>query len=770
MAFWSRFSDWILRHPKPILTVCVLGSLFLGFWATRVKTDHRPGHFLADDSDVVMDYKHLMDAFAQTQALFYIVASEGDPADDAFLMRLDSLTRQIERMSGVESVLSLTNVPFLVREADSIVAVPLYDAALPKSVIQARIESQVFLKGLILSEDGSHPAVIVTLNDEFNNTSARVTLVKHVETLSEEYLGDVALAGLPYLRSNYASRVTREAPLFSALSLMISLIMLYVTFRARRAVFLPTIVVALGIVWTVGLIALLDHRLNIVTSVLPALLIIIGMANSIHLTTKFYDRYKVLGDRRKAIDETMQIVGQATFLTSLTTAVGFYVLVLSGSDLLAGFGIFASAGIVILYLLSVTPIPLACVWLEPPSPERMRLATHEKLTSFFNTLGLFAKQHSTLILIVSSILLGIGIAGSLRISSDIFVFSDFYEDDPLRQDLRVFEEAYGGILPLEIVVESHKPGRFKSLSNLKRLEQMQREMESIEGVGHSFSAADYLKLANQAYFGGQPKAFRLPSNYEMPFLQSALTGIAAGDQDGLQENLPRFVDSTFSITRVYMGVYDLGTTRMNEVATEVLQRTQKLFPTDDYRSFVTGTAIKSTASGENLVRNLAISLAVALVVISIIMAWLFKSIRLTIISLIPNVIPLIIVGGAMGFFGIVLKPSTALIFPLAFGIAVDDTIHFLAKYRLVRSVGANREDAVLQTMRETGKAILFTSLVLMGGFLVFTLSSFGGTVSLGALTALTLAGALVANLFLLPALLLRFGPENEADRVLKAAR
>lgn len=760
MTPWSRFSDWILRHPKPILTVCVLGTLFLGFWATKVKTDHRPGHFLSDESDVVRNYKQLTDAFAQTQAIFYIVASEGDVTDPNFLVGLDTLTQRVGRMYGVESVLSLTNVPYLTRVGDSIVARPLYDPGLEPAALAARIADQTFLKGFLISDEGTHPATIVTLNDDFNNTSARVTLVKTVQELAHEQLGDVALAGLPYLRSMYASRVTREAPLFSFMSLMISLIMLYVTFRARRAVLLPTIVVALGIVWTVGLIALFDHRLNIVTSVLPALLIIIGMANSIHLTTKFYDRYQASGDRRVAIDETMHIVGQATFLTSLTTAIGFYVLVLSGSDLLSGFGTFASIGIVILYMLSVTLIPLACVWLKPPSKERLRLATHERLSHFFGSLGLFAKRRSTAIIITSIALLAVGVFGALRISSDIFVFSDFYEDDPLRQDLRTFESAYGGILPLEVVIVADKPGRFRSLTNLKKLSTLQQEAAKIEGIGHSFSTADYLKLANQAYFGGRPAAFRLPSSYELPFLQKALGSFVSSRQSDLEDNLPRFVDSTYTTTRIYFGVHDLGTTRMNEVAAEVVAETHKLFPDGEFSSFVTGTAIKSTASGENLVRNLAISLAVALMVISLIMAWLFRSVRLTLISLAPNVIPLVLVGGAMGFAGIVLKPSTALIFPLAFGIAVDDTIHFLAKFRLVRATGVSKEEAVLQTLRETGKAILFTSLVLMGGFLVFTLSSFGGTVSLGALTALTLAGALVANLFLLPALLLRFGPEH----------
>ncbi len=759
MLNWSRLTRWIVDHPKSIIITIAVITVYLGFWATRVKTDHRAGHFLARDSEVVQNFERFSKTFEASQTLLYIVFNKQDSFDQKFLHQTDSLTRHISKMTGVDRVISLTNYPTLHREGDSLISRPLYDASMSKEETQSLFVAQPLLRGLLLSNDGTTSAMVVDIEDEFNNSSERVVLVESIEEMIEKAVGDVALAGFPYLRSKYAQRVTAEAPLFTFLALGISLGLLFITFRARRAVTLPTLIVALGITWTIGFVALLDHRLNIVTSVLPALLVIIGMANAIHLTTKFYDRYSELGSRREALVQTMSIVGLATFLTSLTTAVGFLVLILSGSQLLSVFGQYAALGILILYVLSITIIPLSFSILKPPT-RGSSLATHEGMTSFFDAIGRFTQKHSGIIILTSLLLLVAGFWGASRISSDIYIFSDFFDDDPLKQDLHVFEEAYGGVLPMEVVIESNNsPGQFRTLANARRLERLQSSLSNLEHVGNTISAADLLKAANQAFYNGREVAYRLPSSSEMSFIQASIRKMSGDENRSIANSLPSFVDSTFSITRIYLGVADIGTTRMNALADSALAEAERVFSPERFDVYVSGSAVKATKSGENLVSNLAISLLVALLVISALMALLFKSMRLTLISLAPNILPLVVVGGAMGFVGILLKQSTALIFPLAFGIAVDDTIHFLAKYRIVRQTHA-RDQAVLITLRETGKAILFTSLVLMFGFLIFTLSSFGGTVNLGAFTALTLTAALMANLFLLPALLFRYGPDD----------
>ena len=766
---WSRFADWILDHARLIVAAIFILSAPLGYYATQIQTDHTAGHFLSSDSDVLQEYRRANEVFGQSQTILYLVFEGADPYSPDVLTRLDTLTREIERYSGVQGVLSLTNVPRLIRQGDSLVTQPLLSTGLSADSLGPRLRDQPFLRGLLLSQDGTTPAMLVKIERHFNDTPERVDLVDRIDARAHAVMGNVALAGFPYLRTQYAKRVTAEAPLFTGLALLLSLLFLYVTFRSWLAIALPTVVVVLGIVWTFGLMALFDYRLNLVTAVLPALLVIIGMANTIHLSTKFFDQYYLLHDRRRALIYTIRTAGMATFLTSLTTAVGFGVLLLSGSGNLKTFGAFSATGIMLLYVFSVTLIPIAYLKLKPPSERAARLATHDFFATFFGRVAYFAERRSGAILAFTALVIGVGILGAVQVSSNIYVFSDFHEDDPLRQDLATFEKGFGGVLPMEVVLEAKKPGAFRSLGNLRRIERLERTADTTAFVGSALSVVDLVKLSNQAYFGGDPRTFRLPSGYEMPFLQSALTSLVADEGGGrLTEDLPSFVDSTFSLTRVYLGVEDVGTERMTTLADTVGARARALFPTDRFNVFVTGTAITATQSGVNLVRNLIVSLVAALIVISALMALLFRSLRLTFISLLPNVIPLLLVGGAMGYAGILLKPSTVLIFPLAFGIAVDDTIHFLAKYRLVRKQGQRRDEAIITTLRETGKAILFTSLVLMSGFLVFTFSSFAGTFNMGALTALTLGVALLTNLLLLPALLYRFGPDDDNDNASEA--
>lgn len=760
MSPWAKAAVWILDHPRPIWTGIAILTVLMGLLMGRLEIDHKAGNFVSDEEEYVRIFEETTEVFGRSETILYAVFHDTHPTDSTFLHRLDTLTQHVETLDGVESVLSLSNVPHLRRDNGSLHTETLYEANLPEENLAERFDREPFLRGVLLSEDGSATLMMVRIDPAFNATPARIDLVHYIEGAAERMPGEVALAGFPYLRTQYAERVTRESPLFTVLALIISLVFLFVTFRAWRAVVIPTLIVGLGIVWTFGLMALFGHQLNLVTAVLPALIVIIGMANAIHLSTKFFDQYNATQDRRLAVVETVRTVGLATFLTCLTTAVGFAVLLLSGNRILMGFGIFAAVGIMLLYVLSITIIPLTYARMRPPTTKGS-LVSHDRFADYFDAKADLMRRRGGAVIAAALALSVLAIIGATRISTDIFVFADFYEDDPLRQDLAVFEEHFGGVLPLEVVIESDRPGRFKTLAPMRRIEVLQEQFSDFEYVGSALSAVDLVKMGNQAYFGGHPGAYRLPASYELPFLQNALGRFIGEEADTtLLSNLPLFVDSTFSKTRIYLGVSDIGTERMNMLADTVRAMTQSTFSGDEYDVYVTGTAIISTRSGESLVHNLIVSLSVALLVISVLMAFLFRSVPLTFVSLVPNVIPLLLVGGAMGFAGITLKPSTALIFSLAFGIAVDDTIHFLAKYRIHRDEGDSRNEAIRNTLRETGKAILFTSLILMSGFLVFTLSSFGGTVTMGALTALTLGVALVANLFLLPALLFRFGPEE----------
>lgn len=764
MPFWPRLGRTILAHPWPIIITVVVVTAVLGYWAVQVETDHTAGNFLSEESTVIQQFRRASEVFGQSQAILYVVFSDVDYGDPEFLARLDQVTNRISDYDGVESTLSLANVPSLVRQGDSLIVSPIYVASASEAETRGRIASQPFLDGLLVSSDGTATLMLITIQEEYNNSSLRVDLVNQIEADVTAMPASAALAGFPYLRTTYAQRVSAEAPLFTLLALLTSLALLLVTFRSWRAVIMPAIVVLTVLTWTIGLISIFGYKLNIVIAVLPALLVIIGMANAIHLLTRFFDKYTQLGSRHDALIETVRTVGLASFLACLTTAIGFFVLNFSGSALLAVFGTFATIGIAIIYVLSITLLPISYDRMRPPSQRSASLSTHDAFSTGFDRLAVFTERRAITVLVFTSVLFAVGIVGATRISSDIFVFSDFSSDDPLRTDLAVFEGAFGGILPMEVVIEADREGAFRNPGHIRRLANLQAGLKDLDNVGMALSAADLLKLTNQAYFGGHPANYRLPSTYEMPFLESAL-GDLLGDGSGrnLAADLPQMVDETFSMARIYLGVNDIGTEAMNVLADSVAAMARNAMPTEGFDVFVTGTAITATRSGENLVRNLIGSLLMALVIISVLMGLMFRNARLTFISVVPNIIPLVIVAGAMGFLQIPLKPSTALIFPLAFGIALDDSIHFLAKYRILQSEGVAHASLIRITLRETGKAIFFTSLVLAGGFLFFTLSKFGGTASMGALTALTLGVAMLSNLFVLPAMLSLFAPDKTSS-------
>lgn len=761
---WSRFGKWTLDHARLVIAIGVVCSLFFGYWAVQVEPDHGSGHFLSSDAPAFQDAERTSQRFGNNQSILYLIFPDVDPAQPAFLDRLRALTDTIQAQPGVQYVLSLTNAPHLTRQGDTLAVGTLLPIDLPPEALQDRIGSQPFLKDLLIAGAGDAVALFIKITPDYNDSPKRLDLVRTIERTARAQMGEVALAGAPYMRTEYAQRVTSEMPMLAIFSLLLSVFFLFLAFRSIRAVLMPAVIVVLGFTWTLALMALTGYKLNVVTSILPALIVVIGIANAIHISTKFYSLYARFREKYLALEGTIETVGVATFLTCLTTAIGFAVLVFSGSDQLGVFGIFASVGIMLLYLLSITLIP-AVFWLtKPPAPRTLRASNDQRLQTFFVKLSTFNRQHATGIIQVGALIVCIGLLGLFRMPENVQVFTDFDEADPVRQNLMVFERSFGGLLPMDIVIEAKRDGQFRGLGNLRKLDRLQERLKALPQVARVFGLPDLTKFTTQAYFGGDPRNYRLPTQLELPFLRKALKQLSPGGSSGGSfGNVPTFVDTTFTNTRLLAGVRDIGTQRMLTLRDSIQAIALDLFPEERFNIVITGQAVTSSLSNSNLVRNLVISLSIALVIISILMAALFRSLPLTLISLAPNVIPLLMVGGAMGYLGIALRPSTALIFPIAFGIAVDDTIHFLTKYRMLRSGGRSVDDAIQVTLRETGKAILFTSVVLVGGFSVFMFSGFAGTANMGGLTALSLFIALTTNLVLLPALLFKFGERHVED-------
>ena len=326
---------------------------------------------------------------------------------------------------------------------------------------------------------------------------------------------------------------------------------------------------------------------------------------------------------------------------------------------------------------------------------------------------------------------------------------DIPESDPVYVDLKFFEENFHGLMPLEIMVDTKKPQGVMQLTTFRKIDQLEKRLEAYPELSRPTSLLDLLKFSKQAFYNGFERYYSLPNNREKNFI---LQYASTGEQNA--NLLHAFVDSTRQRTRISIRVKDVGTKRMKELYAGFMSDIDSVFTSDKYDIIVTGSSITSFRGTQYLLKNLFTSLGLAILLISAFMAIMFSSWRMVIMSLTPNVVPLIFTAAVMGFTGIPIKASTILVFSIAFGISVDNTIHFLAKYRQeLNHTNWDIRESVVLALKETGVSMIYTSVVLFFGFGIFSISNFGGTQAMGILVSLTLLVAVTSNLILLPSLL-----------------
>jgi predicted RND superfamily exporter protein len=423
----------------------------------------------------------------------------------------------------------------------------------------------------------------------------------------------------------------------------------------------------------------------------------------------------------------------------------------SGSAILDQFAIIAGFNIMLIYVVSLIFIPIVYSYLPPPSEKHTKHLEGIRLNKVMELTYNLVYHHRTKIYITVVLLVIIGLYGSTKVRSLGYVVDDLPEKDKVYLDLKFFEKNLKGVLPYEIKIDTKRKGGVKDLVTLQKINRLQKELKSIAEFSKSVSVVDFLKFANQGYNGGDPKYFIIPSALDISDLIQAMPAKSTVGGD-LMNSL---VDSNYRYARVSIQMADIGSIEMNRLNQEVRQKVDKIFPADDYQVSLTGTSLIFLKGNDYLVQNLLESMIAALVIISVMMAFLFFSWKMVIISLIPNLIPLLLTLGIMGYFDIRLKPSTIIIFSVAYGIVVDFTIHYLAKYRnSLKKHDWNMSLAIPSSMTEAGPSIIYTAVALFFGFIIFAASDFGGTIALGVLTSIALLLGMLMNLILLPALLL----------------
>ena len=762
IGFWSTVARFILRNRTLILIGIALITVLLALQWKHMRFTYTEANLLPDDHEVNIAYNKFLAEFGEEGNLIVIGVKDSLLFNADNLQAWNDLSDELQHSPEVEFTLSLGNLKKLEKRTDSIGfhLVPF----MTDSVIDADSISNLryelfnklpFYEGLIYSPGKESVRTAIYLNKEIVNTAARKDfiinmLIPRIERFEEETGIEVYTSGMPYIRTLNSQNIIDEIGMFIGAALLITSMIFFFFFRSFRATLISMVTVIIGVMWAFGILGLLHYEITVLTALIPPLIIVIGIPNCIFLINKYQQEIKTHGNQAKSLQRVISKVGNATLMTNVTTASGFATFILTNSQLLKEFGIVASINIIAIFLLSLFIIPIVYSYMAVPKYKHLKHLNKQWIGRFVDWMERMVREHRIAIYISAVILLCGSIIGiyNMRISGSII--EDMPKTAGFYQDIKFFEGEYEGIMPLEILVDTGRKKGVMKLATLKRIEELQQYLEEIPEFSRPVSVAELVKYSKQAYYNGNPEYYQLPNSQERTFILSHAKSSAT------DANLLRsYVDSTGQYARITTFMKDTETERFERIEEDLRTKIDKIFPPDRYSVEITGKAHVFQKGTKYLVRNLVVSLSLAVLLIALFMAWMFRSFRMILVSLVPNLLPLLITAGLMGFLGVPIKPSTILVFSIAFGISVDDTIHFLAKYRqeLIASNWKIKR-SVYAALKETGVSMFYTSIVLFFGFSVFTLSSFGGTVALGALVSATLMFAMLSNLLLLPSLLL----------------
>ena len=734
---------------------------FMAFQARRVSMSYEMTQMLPPTDSTSIIYQEFKKTFGEDGSVMFI------GVEDPNLYKLEEfnawydLTKTLQNIDGVEGVLSMSKLYYLSKN-DSLKKFDFLPVFSERPKNQAELDSIMkfvyslpFYEGKLYNAANGFTMMAVTLDKEILNTKARVGLIYELrdvcDLFGQQFGVEMHYSGLPFIRTITAKKIEFELQLFVLLSLLIASVILLIFFKNWKIVAATMIIVVFTVVFVLGLVVLFNYKITILTGILPPLLIVIVVENSIFLLNKYHSEIIRHGNKIKALTRVVMFIGNANLLTNMTTAAGFAAFIITGNQALIEFGIIASISIMVAYILTLFLIPIFFSFLNPPKVKHTAHLNKGIVTSLVDKIVHVVQFHRTPIYIITVIFVIAGIYGISKLKTTGRIVDDIPQREKLYKDLVFFEKNINGVMPLEISIDTKKPKGVLKLSTINKIEELQEVLSQYPELSKPVSIAEVVKFAKQAFYGGNENMYALPNSQEKNFIMQYVPKM----QGNQRTIINSFVDTALQVTRISVQMANIGTTDIQRINDELRPKIDSIFPPDKYDVHITGTSVVYLKGTNYLVKNLVMSLILALIVICILMALLFSSARMVLISMAPNLIPQIMTAGMMGFLMISVKPSTILIFSIALGISVDNAIHFLSRYRLqLRLNNWNIKISVIRALSETGFSMIYSSVVLFFGFIIFTLSSFGGTEALGYLIAFTLLIALLSNLFVLPSLLL----------------
>ena len=771
VGFWDSVSNLILRNRILIISLLILAtSFFISQWQ-YIKFSNTEANLLPDKHEVNLEYLDFTDKFGEEGNLIVIGIKDSLLFTTENLNAWNNLSKVLKDTNFVESVIAIGDLQKLKKDKkkQQFYLEPFIKDTIKSDIELISIKKELFEKypfydEFLFNTKTKSVRTAIHLKKSIVNEVGRETyinsvLIPKVESFEAKYNLDIKISGMPYVRTKNAENIKSEISTFVILALIITSIIFFLFFRSYRATFISLFVVMIGVVWTVGILGLFiintppgDFEISVLTGLIPPLIIVIGIPNCIFLINKYQHEVNKHGNKAKSLQKVITKIGNATLMTNVTTASGFATFIITNSKLLKEFGIVASLSILAIFILCILIIPIIYSFLPIPEEKHLEHLNRTWINSLGDWIEKTVKKSKINIYIISVLLLVTSIIGIYQIRISGSIIDDMPQKADWFDDIMFYEKEFNGIMPLEILINTKRKKGVTKLSTIKKMSKIEDVILEIPELSKPISMVSLVKYSKQAYYNGNPKYYQVPTSQENSFILSYAKNSTSDSDVDLIKN---YVDSTGQYTRITAFMKDMEIEKMEEIEKKLNYEISKIMPSDNFEVSITGKAYLFQKGTKYLVKNLILSLSLAIFLIALLMAYMFRSLKMIFISLIPNLLPLIVTAGLMGYLGVAIKPSTILIFSIAFGIAVDDTIHFLAKYRQ-ELITNNWEvkKSVYNALRETGVSMFYTSIVLFFGFSVFTVSNFGGTVALGALVSATLLFAMLSNLLLLPSMLL----------------
>lgn len=811
---WEKIANTILRNRLALIISLVVTTAFMLYQTINVQLAYDNPKFIPDDDADMIAYKEFKKTFGDDGSVMVVGVKTEQLRQLNFFNAWYDLTESLSHTKNIKQVLSLTNLKVLKKQTvlDTFDGYPSETTQLiPENFIQKKPQTQKeldsifvalydlrFYEGLVFKDSSNFTLMAITLKKNILDTKERVPFVGGIENqvteVCDKFGVEAHFSGLPFIRTKMSQIIQQELVRFTLVSIVLTSLILLFFFRSFPTLLFSLLTVVIGVIWCMGILVTLGFKITMFIGLLPPLIVVIGIANCIYLLNKYHEEYRKHHNKIKALQRVISKVGRAVLFTNLTTAVGFGVFVLTGSSVLQEFGLTAFLALMAVFLISIILIPVLFSYLPAPKKRHTKHLDYKFSTVLVAKIVNLVQTQRKAVYTTTIVLVAASFLGMTMLKNVGYMVDDISKTDKLYIDLKFFEENINGVMPFEIVIDTRKAQGISDVRTLLNIDLLERKLIEYQEFSKPVSISQTMKFLNQSYYNGDPRRYRPPSMLDLGSIMDALP---EGNKNA--EMINSLVDENKQKARISVQMADVGSVQIKKLkeqvelqadtifnfrkntqytftdsilAIELIDSAAAFFDTTYYSTpsvtytpvdsasrtdlSITGTSIIFLKGNDYLINNLLMSLVIAFLVISMLMASIFKSTRMIVISIIPNLIPLLFTAGIMGFFGVNFKPSTVLVFSVAFGIAVDFSIHFLTKYKMELRHTTSIAAAVAKVQREISTSMIYTAVILFFGFIIFVFSDFGGTIALGLFTALTLLVALLSNLILLPCLLLSY--------------